>query len=367
MKNLIALIYLFIVFSFALYAQKRTEINFPDISGYKTLKCDFHMHTVFSDGNVWPTIRIEEAWREGLDAIAFTDHIEYQPHKKDVNTDKNRSFEVAQQSAKTWDILLIKGSEITRKMPPGHSNAIFLSNCNALDTNEYVEAFKAAKSQGAFIFWNHPDWSKQQPDTTLWFNEHTQLYIEGMLNGIEVVNGDAYSPIAHQWCIDKKLTIIGTSDIHNPIGMDYDFASGEHRPMTLVFSKEKGAEAIKDALVNRRTVVYYKNKLIGDKTYLHEIVTKSIRVEKVTRTNKRISVTLYNSSSVPFEFKKIKGTDPNLEFFREFTIDAGAYANFDIYEKEKSTNNLFELKVVVANMLIAPEIGLPFVLSFSVN
>ena len=40
----------------------RTEPKIPDIPGYVTLKCDFHMHTVFSDGNVWPPIRTEEAW-----------------------------------------------------------------------------------------------------------------------------------------------------------------------------------------------------------------------------------------------------------------------------------------------------------------
>ncbi|NSW95228.1 MAG: histidinol-phosphatase, partial [Bacteroidales bacterium] len=41
-------------------AQRKT-VNLPDLPGYVTLKCDFHLHTVFSDGNVWPTIRVGEA------------------------------------------------------------------------------------------------------------------------------------------------------------------------------------------------------------------------------------------------------------------------------------------------------------------
>ena len=49
-------------------AQRRNEIQVPDLDGYTTLKCDFHMHTVFSDGLVWPTVRVDEAYREGLDA-----------------------------------------------------------------------------------------------------------------------------------------------------------------------------------------------------------------------------------------------------------------------------------------------------------
>jgi len=36
-------------------------LKFPDVPGFKTLKCDFHQHTVFSDGSVWPDIRVMEA------------------------------------------------------------------------------------------------------------------------------------------------------------------------------------------------------------------------------------------------------------------------------------------------------------------
>ena len=32
----------------------RDNILIPDVNGFKVLKCDFHMHTVFSDGRVWP-------------------------------------------------------------------------------------------------------------------------------------------------------------------------------------------------------------------------------------------------------------------------------------------------------------------------
>ena len=47
----------------------RKTINVPDLLGYQTLKCDFHMHTVFSDGSVWPTVRVDEIWEDGLDCF----------------------------------------------------------------------------------------------------------------------------------------------------------------------------------------------------------------------------------------------------------------------------------------------------------
>lgn len=39
-------------------AQRRNEIQVPDLDGYTTLKCDFHMHSVFSDGLYNPQIEM---------------------------------------------------------------------------------------------------------------------------------------------------------------------------------------------------------------------------------------------------------------------------------------------------------------------
>ena len=73
-------------------AQRRNEIQVPDLDGYTTLKCDFHMHSVFSDGLVWPTVRVDEAYRDGLDAISLTEHIEYRPHKQDEEKSTTLKF-----------------------------------------------------------------------------------------------------------------------------------------------------------------------------------------------------------------------------------------------------------------------------------
>ena len=53
-------------------------ITIPDTAGFKVLK-DFHMHTLFSDGQVMPADRVNEAVQNGLDVIAITDHIECVP------------------------------------------------------------------------------------------------------------------------------------------------------------------------------------------------------------------------------------------------------------------------------------------------
>ena len=82
------------------------------------------------------------------------------------------------------DLLVIPGSEITRDMPAGHINAVFIEDANKLikvesapkDNSDVAGFYAAAKQwpaqeaveeavkQGAFLFWNHPYWAAQTPD-----------------------------------------------------------------------------------------------------------------------------------------------------------------------------------------------------------
>ena len=65
--------------NFPRYAENtRMEMRIPNqINGFITLKGDLHTHTYFSDGSVSPDMRVDEAWKTGLDVLAITDHIEY--------------------------------------------------------------------------------------------------------------------------------------------------------------------------------------------------------------------------------------------------------------------------------------------------
>jgi predicted metal-dependent phosphoesterase TrpH len=286
----------------------RQEIRIPGILGYQTLKCDFHMHTVFSDGIVWPTFRVEEAWQEGLDAIAITDHIENQPSKKYVAGDHNASYELAIELAKQKDILLIHAGEITREMPPGHLNALFLTDTNPLDVTLAEDALQAAKNQGAFIIWNHPGWKAQQPDTCKWWPMHEKLFEKGLINGIEVFNETEFYPIVLDWCITRNISVIGNSDIHGITSETYDLER-DHRPMTLVFAKSRTVESIREAMFNNRTVAYFDGKLAGREEFLKALFFASVSV-KPTGTYERKNRELFeitNISTIPFEIETQKG------------------------------------------------------------
>ena len=81
-------------------AMPERHIQFPDTENYQTLVLDLHTHSVFSDGHVWPTIRVSEALRDGLDGMAITEHLEFQPHLSDIpHPDRNRAYEEALRAA----------------------------------------------------------------------------------------------------------------------------------------------------------------------------------------------------------------------------------------------------------------------------
>lgn len=338
----------------------RSPIRIPDLPEYKTLKCDFHIHTVFSDGSVWPNVRVEEAWREGLDAIAITDHIEYQPHKKDIPTNHGRAHEIAQPLSQELDIVLIRGSEITRSMPPGHLNAIFLKDAKELDVDDWREALEEAHEQGAFIFWNHPGWQSQQPDgVAKWYAEHTELLEGGMINGIEVVNGRSYYPESHRWCLEKELTMFSNSDIHSPIHHDYDLAHGSHRPLTLVFATEKTAEAIQDALWAQRTAVYADDRLIGREQFIRPIFERSVRPLDSTlqvKGKQQFHVQLRNDSDLNYELEVIDQAPP-FSLPRTVRIPAGKIALLTVSIATGTTTGHYELPLAyrVKNLLTAPD------------
>ncbi len=331
------------------YPAKRQTLNIPDVNGFKVLKCDFHMHTVFTDGHVWPNVRIQEAWREGLDAISYTEHMEYNPHSADVKVDHNRSHDLAIDLAKENNILLVKGTEVTRQTPPGHFNALFIQDANTLVSNNDSkldqEAIDKAYAQKAFIFWNHPGWKATQvPGSYEWIDFVEKMYNEKKLHGIEVVNGLGFHKKALDWALDRNLTIIGNTDIHNLIAHDYNIAApGVHRTMTLVMAKDRSAAAIREALDAGRTVVWSSDYLFGKEEHVRNLVNASISVSPAyhEKTNAKTNVTtkyyeIKNNSDLYFELELKSGNATKRivlypESSQVLTADAGQSSlNYEI-------------------------------------
>jgi len=352
-KTSLVVVLLGIWFSSALGADPRHEIHFPNLPGTQTLVCDFHMHTVFSDGQVWPTTRVDEAWRQGLDAISISDHIEYQPHRDDIPTKHNRPYDLALGHAHVHNLLLIKGTEITRDTPPGHFNAIFLKNVDPLDTPEFLDVIEEANKQGAFVFWNHQGWKGEEAGR--WLPVHTTMFENKWLHGMEVCNGSTYYPSAHKWCLEKNLTMLGNSDIHVPDRREKS-TSENHRTLTLVFVKEQTIDGVKEALQEGRTAVWFDDQIIGRQEILEPLFAASVRIEPPhVRTDRRIWFQIHNTCDADIHLERTGKLGPaSLELPARTTI----LVKIDV----KDPKSPLELPYRATNFLIAPEKGLPVVL-----
>lgn len=358
MKNLLLLVISLFAFT-NINAQSHSHqgaqpLTYPNIEGYVTLKTDLHMHTVFSDGNVWPTIRVQEALRENLDAISLTEHLEYQPHKADIpHPDRNRAYHLALEEAKEHELLIVPGSEITRSEPVGHSNAVFISDANTLLHEDAKDAFAAAKQQKAFVFWNHPAWYRQSPTGDPILSDFQKERIKkGELHGIEVINTGDYAKESLALALEQNLTIMGTSDIHGLIDWDYT-EKGNHRPITLVFAKEKSLQSLREALFAGRTVAVYNSLLVGKAEFLTPLLKSSIKVN---------SASYHEESQVlAIELENVSSSDLLLEnampysFYSKapiFTIAAGRTETIQV----KTLKNLetFDLKLKALKAYTAP-------------
>jgi hypothetical protein len=277
-------------------------VHLPDLPGYQTLKCDFHIHTVFSDGDVWPTVRIDEAIKFGLDAIAITDHLEYSPKKDYIPVDHNAAWKIAGAYAREKNLILIHATEITRKMPPGHMNALFITDASAIAKDSVLDAVEAAVRQGAFIQWNHPGWKAQEPDgIPKLYPVHKKLLAKGWINGVEFFNDVEYYPTVFNICSEYHLTMTGNSDTHGLISDAYQQPGYINRPMTLVFASERTEEALKEALFKGRTLVWFRDIIAGFEEFAKPFFYGCISVGKPYYSDDdNVYFEITNRSDIPF-------------------------------------------------------------------
>ena len=312
----------------------RNEIYIPKVMGYNVYKADLHTHTIYSDGDITPALRVCEAWSDGLDIIAITDHMEYRRTERElfqymkdyidpayrgqgaVNTnvlnrdpdsngilvDFNVGSTAAEKEAKRLGIMAIKGVEITRGKL-GDYNALFTTDNNALYDPNLEQTIRNARAQGAFIIHNHPQYSKQTAST---LPPHCEdFHAKNLIDGIEISNGFTIYDRLIDYCLKGKYTPFATSDAHFLISARFPNAGKEYyRNMTLILAKDCTEKAIKEALRAGRTIAYSANMLIGSEKLLTELFKACVEVEKVGTDWKKLGVLVRNKSSLPFAVSK---------------------------------------------------------------
>ncbi len=312
----------------------RQEIIIPQVMGYNVYKADFHTHTIYSDGNITPSLRVREAWNDGLDILSITDHIEYRRIERDlikymgeyikeeyrnlpkgVNTNLqgvaadergilvnlNQGYEEAVESNQQYGMLIVRGVEITRN--EGHYNAIFTTDNNKIYHPDIKQSIKNAVDQGAFVFQNHPKNDKSTSTSMTPLAE--ELHNSGLVTGMEIGNGWAFWGRLVPYCIKNNVPMFSNSDGHSTIAERFQphYNNGVYRNMTLVLAKNCDEKSIKKAIQEGRTIAYHNNRLVGQEKYLAELFKASVTIEHLCDNKKETMVLLTNKSSLPYSVK----------------------------------------------------------------
>ena len=305
----------------------RKEIVIPQVNGYNVYKADLHTHSIYSDAQTTPEWRVTEAWYDGLDIIAITEHLEYRPTepkmleflkayaKKNaeavnynivfegkgndgIMADLNFAVKCAQEATKDKPMLIISGTEITRAPKVvGHLNALFTTDNNIIPADDPLQALRNAKAQGALIQHNHPGWLRTSLEMTEF---EIQAYKEGLIDGIEVMNGPEFYPLVIDRAKEKGLFLTANTDIHGSTAVDY---VGSHlgRNMTFILAKENTLEAVREALEAHRTIAYAYDQLCGEEELLKALFDASVKFTLVRVDSKGRSIfNITNMSSLPF-------------------------------------------------------------------
>ena len=250
--------------------------RFPRVGAYEVLKCDFHIHTLNSDGKRTSVERVDEAVANGYDAIAITDHGSF------------KSYEEALPRANELGLILIRGMEtglderehlVALNLDPSyqpkdpHKWALTDGQPTVFYQTEWP---KLAKDAGAFVIYAHPHMGLSEP--VLWAIK------QGLVQGIEVKNGvvgkdwnTVYShgtwfyPQAIDWAIEHNLTLFANSDMHQT-------RNAQNSPATLVLAEKRSVDGVMDALRAGRTIAWFDGMLWGKQEILAQVMESAVSV-----------------------------------------------------------------------------------------
>ena len=301
----------------------RTEIFLPKVNGYNVYKADLHTHTLYSDGSVLPKFRVHEAWKQGLDIIAITDHIESRrteevmvkylekyvsdEYPEAVNTfialeptpkgsimvDLNFGIKETIKEGEKYGLVVIPGAEISRcGATIGHFNALFITDCNAIYDPDTITSIRNAKKQNALVMHNHPGYRRTNIDYS---EVEKQAYAEGLIDGVEVMNGSSFYPGVIDRVQDRNLFISACTDVHGA-----NKYNAFERPMTLIFAKDKSLESIREALEAKRTLAMGFNTICGEEQLLKDFFAAGVKAEVINRTNSGTEILLINTTPITY-------------------------------------------------------------------
>lgn len=333
---------------------QREEFILPEVDGFNVYKADLHTHSVYSDGDCTPEFRVREAWFDGLDVIAVTEHVEYRRHEgkmlaflkgyhpegteafnndvirksadsRGIQADLNLPVRLAEATAKAYGITVIPGAEITREPKTiGHYNALFTRDNNTIYDADPEKSIRNARAQGALIMHNHPGWRRTDLVPTEFERD---IYAKGLIDGVEVMNGAQFFPKSIRSALDRGMFVSSNTDIHQSSAETYRL-NGHRRNMTFIFARDNSLESLREALESGRTLAYSFGAIAGDRKLMTDLFKASVPAKVIYTDPKGSSVvSLTNNSSVQYILRIKNGNPFILEPFHTTTVKVSRNAS----------------------------------------
>ncbi len=252
--------------------------DFPRVGEYEVLSCDFHMHTMNSDGTVTTRDRVLGSFNCGYDAIAVTDH------------GTARAYRVAAYVGESLGLIVIRGLEtgisggehlvvlnVSADYQPRNPHG-WASKPGA-ESVFYQDQMREIANAGGLIIYAHPH--KGFTHAVDWGIK------EGIIRGIEVKNGVVGTglstveshgthcyPFAFDWALEQNLAVFANTDSHDP-------RSGRG-PVTLVLAEDRSPNGVMEAIRKRRTIAWFDGMLWGRKELLSRLVKSTVDVRRTS-------------------------------------------------------------------------------------
>jgi PHP domain len=240
-KTWAILIFLLIVSLFPVYLTSSAQSPSPAVAPYQILKVNLHAHTNYSDGTYSPSELVDIYKDAGYDVLGITDH----------NTIAGCNEAISE--GEKVGLVVISGEEVTCSWSDGswkHVIALFTNESIGFAEGSDVEVaaiFDTIHAKNGIAIVAHPWYS--------WVNWQTytnETYIDG-------------------WEADYTMAWILESNYIYTLGHDFHNATFlELLPnfYTYVLAENRTEAGVKEALMERRIVMYGNGSLYGSPTAL---------------------------------------------------------------------------------------------------
>ena len=198
----------------------------PDTQGMeKTLLCELHAHTTWSDGKLSLRELVDLYGRAGFDVLCVTDHVlrsddpwrlpETCVHEANFGSYLTAVDAEAERAQALYGLLVVPGLELTHNDPDpeaaAHAVAVGLREYVSPDAG-LVGSLLAAREAGAAVIAAHPHGPDSDPvparTTRRFWREWAVL--SPLVHRAELFNGtDVYS-----WIAGESVPAVGSGDVH---------------------------------------------------------------------------------------------------------------------------------------------------------